>query len=109
MLPCSVNVHYEAPRLRCRALLVSRLLSSILPELPGHAGLKLTLQAQRGFGFLELLVNDAAENQLLIGWAQRVRGEVDAALGQLGEVGFVMPASPMSPLVSFNRVVTKRA
>lgn len=44
------------------------------------------MQTQSGFGFLELLVNHTAENQLLVGGTQRLWGEVDAALGQFGEV-----------------------
>jgi len=59
------------------------LLSLILPELPGHAGLQFALQAQGGFGFFELLVNDVAEDQLLIGGTERLRREVGAALGEM--------------------------
>jgi hypothetical protein len=37
------------------------LLPASLPELPGHAGaLQFALKTQRGFGFLELLVNEVA-------------------------------------------------
>src|SRR3990172_7506654 len=66
-----------------------RLPPSIPPKLPCCTGDKLALKAQAGFGLLELGVNDAAENHTLLGVRQRVRGEMDTALGQLGEVGFV--------------------
>jgi hypothetical protein len=59
-------------------------------QLPGGAGgWQLAAIAEGGFGFLERLVNNRAQHQFLIGWTQRVRTEMDAALGQLGEVGFV--------------------
>jgi hypothetical protein len=58
--------------------------------LPGGAGgLQFAAMTERGFGFLELLTDHAAENILLICRAQRLRREMDAALGKLGEVGFV--------------------
>src|SRR3989442_14740767 len=59
------------------------------PELTGHARNELSIQPQGGFGLLELLVNDASENHLLVGVGERLRGKVDSALGQFGEVGFV--------------------
>lgn len=47
------------------------------------------MEAEGGFGFFELLMNYTTKDQLLIGGTQRVRGEVDATLSQLGKVGFV--------------------
>jgi len=41
----------------------------ILPELPRHAGLQLPLQTHGGLGFLELLMNGAAEDNLLVSGA----------------------------------------
>jgi hypothetical protein len=66
-----------------------RLFACVPPKLPCCTGDKLSLEAQSGFGFLELGVDDAADNHPLLGVRQRVRGEVDTSLGQLGEVGFV--------------------
>lgn len=51
--------------------------------------MEFALETQGRFGFLELLVNDTTEDLLLINGIQRVRGEVDTALSQLGKVGFV--------------------
>lgn len=45
--------------------------------------------AEGSFGFLEFLVDHATEDVLLVRCAQRLRGKMDAAFSQLGEVGFV--------------------
>src|SRR5712692_3608829 len=66
-----------------------RLPPSIPPKLPCCSGDELSLQAQGGFGFLELGVDDAAEDHPLLGVGERVGGEMDAALGKLGKVCFV--------------------
>lgn len=61
--------------------------SSIFPELTGHAGgLEFAALTQCGFCFLELLVDNRAQHELLIGRAERVRGEMDAAFGKLRKI-----------------------
>lgn len=60
-----------------------------MPELSRRSDDQFPLQAQDSFSFLEFLVDDAAEDHALLAFIQVLRGEVDATLGQLGEIRFV--------------------